>query len=303
MRIEYEDKDILVIYKEAGLPVQTGRTSGKDVVSILKNHLAQEMQLSAAKPGGAGPNEAQLRMRKLPGPRPNGAGPNEAQLRRGKMPVTKPGGTGPNEAQLRRGKVPVTKPGGAGQPGTEPYLGIIHRLDQPVEGLLVFAKTPKSAAVLSSQAAAKEDMEKVYQALVRLDPVSYPQAIEGMKKEVTLVDWIGRDFSSNLSYIGAEGEKGLKRAELVFRTLKIKDSAALLEISLHTGRHHQIRIQMSHAHMPLLGDRKYGAGEVSSYVDIAAGYRGLCLCASRLSFVHPATKKRMEFSVAPSFLG
>ncbi len=225
MRIEYEDNDILVIYKEAGLPVQTGRTSRKDVVSMLKNHLAK-----ASAPGIA-----------------------------------------------------------------EPYLGIVHRLDQPVEGLLVFAKNPKSAAALSAQAAAKDDMEKVYQAMVRLDQTSYPMAIEGMKKEVILTDWIGRDTSSNTSYIGNEGERGVKRAELVFRTLTIKEFAAHLQITLHTGRHHQIRIQMANAHMPLIGDRKYGREDSS-----VTG--SLCLCASHLSFRHPSSKKKMEFDVKPSFL-
>ncbi len=224
MRIKYEDQDILVIYKEAGLPVQTSRTSRKDVVSLLKNHLAREE-------------------------------------------------------------------------GPEPYLGIVHRLDQPVEGLLVFAKTPKSAAALSAQAAAKNDMEKIYQARVLLDQSSYPMAIEGMKKEVMLVDWIGRDTSSNSSFICSVGERGAKRAELVFRTLKIEASTALLQISLHTGRHHQIRVQMANAHMPLAGDRKYGLREEN----LSSGSR-LCLCASRLSFLHPVLKKKMEFEVTPSFL-
>ncbi len=263
MRIEYEDQEILVIYKEAGLPVQTGRISQKDVVSLLKNHLA--------KASGEGLKE-----------------------------------------------------------GAVPYLGIVHRLDQPVEGLLVFAKTPKSAAALSAQAAAKNDMEKVYQALVSLDQTSYPLAIEGRKRDVMLVDWIGRDTSSNTSYICSEGERGAKRAELVFRTLKIKDSTALLQISLHTGRHHQIRVQMANAGMPLIGDRKYGEMESSGNwrsgekegperlksgkmqgsgiwnstdrIEYGMSRRGLCLCASHLSFVHPSLKKKMEFDVAPSFL-
>ncbi len=239
MRIEYEDKDLLVVYKEAGLPVQTGRTSRKDLVSILKNHLAQE-----AREQGDGTDIH------MPGNR-----------------------TAAN--------VPP-----------QPYLGIVHRLDQPVEGLLVFAKTPKSAAALSKMAASKDGMEKVYQALVCLDGASYPMAIEGMKKEVMLVDWLGRDRSSNTAYIAAEDEPEAKRAELVFRTLQIKESRALLEIHLHTGRHHQIRIQMAHAGMPLQGDRKYGQSE-------AAG--PLCLCACRLSFLHPVTKKKMEFCIEPSF--
>ena len=96
MRIEYEDKDIIVVYKEAGLPVQSGRTSARDLVSMLKNHLAQEEQTSR--------KDSEIRDR--------------------------------NRASDRQ---PAGK-------HAEPYLGIVHRLDQPVEGLLVFAKTPKAAA-------------------------------------------------------------------------------------------------------------------------------------------------------------
>lgn len=224
MRIEYEDGQILVIYKEAGLPVQTGRATHKDLVSLLKNHLARQQE-------GAG----------------------------------------------------------------EPYLGIIHRLDQPVEGLLVFAKTPKSAAVLSAQAAAKTEMGKLYQAAVCLEPSSYPLAIGAMKKEAVLTDWLGRDRGTNTAFIASEGERDAKRAELVFRTRWVRDARALLEIRLHTGRHHQIRVQMAHAGMPLLGDRKYGSPVREE------GYP-LCLCASRLSFHHPVTKKEMVFHTEPSWL-
>lgn len=241
MKIEYEDRDIVVIYKEAGLPVQTGRTSHRDIVSILKNHLAQSV------------SEA----------------PDNKE----------PGKTGSRE---------------------EPYLGIIHRLDQPVEGLLVFAKTPKSAASLSAQAASKEEMEKVYQAIVRLNGASYPLAIEGRKREVFLTDWIGRDYSSNAAYIASQEEKGAKRAELVFRTIWIRDGLALLEIRLHTGRHHQIRIQMAHAGMPLLGDRKYGGEQ--EVRETGPSKIPLCLCAVRLSFRHPVSKKRMSFCIEPSWL-
>ena len=283
MRIEYEDQEILVIYKEAGLPVQTARTSQKDVVSLLKKHLAR-----TEKAGTAGTV------------------------------------TGEKTAD-RRGQ------------GAEPYLGIIHRLDQPVEGLLVFAKTPKAAAVLSAQVAAKDGMEKIYQAAVCLDASSYPLAVQGMKREETLVDWLGRDRSSNMAYIASEDEKGAKRAELTFRTLRIQGDHALLEICLHTGRHHQIRIQMAYAGMPLLGDRKYrpvhqaqaqdkGAASVQAQGNTDLRLQGqdntapssqtqnytaegrisqhlpLCLCACRLSLIHPRTKEEMQFAVEPSWL-
>ena len=239
MRIEYEDNEIIVVYKEAGLPVQSGRTSGRDLVSLLKNHLAQKNQ--AAGQEQAGQNK-------------------------------------------------------------EPYLGIVHRLDQPVEGLLVFAKTPKAAADLSRQAAAKSSeqgrgaqqaMEKVYRAAVLLSGDSFPLALEGRKREITLTDWILRDYSGNTAMVVEEGVRDAKKAQLYFRTLEMKDGRAMVEIRLLTGRHHQIRVQMAHAHMPLAGDRKYGGG---------AGEDGrLCLCAARLCFTHPGSGRRMEFTVTPGF--
>ena len=210
MRIEYEDKEIIVIYKEAGLPVQTGRTSGKDVVSLLKNHLAMN--------------------------------------------------TGIHQGPVRKPAQKTELPG-------EPYLGIVHRLDQPVEGLLVFAKTPAAAADLSRQAAAKGDaipgsgMEKIYRAVVMLFPEAYPLALEGRKRDVTLTDWILRDFAGNTALVAEEGARGAKRAVLTFRTLEIKGARALVEIRLYTGRHHQIRVQMAHAGMPIAGDRKYGTDD------------------------------------------
>ena len=239
MRIEYEDNEIIVVYKEAGLPVQSGRTSGRDLVNLLKNHLAQKNQ--AAGQEQAGHNK-------------------------------------------------------------EPYLGIVHRLDQPVEGLLVFAKTPKAAAELSRQAAAKgseqghgaqQAMEKIYRAVVLLSGDSFPLALEGRKREITLTDWILRDYSNNTSLVVEEGARDAKQAKLAFRTLEVKDGRALVEIRLYTGRHHQIRVQMAHAGMPLAGDRKYG--------NASGEDRKLCLCAARLCFRHPKNGRRMEFTAEPSF--
>ena len=258
MRIEYEDKDIIVVYKEAGLPVQSGRTSASDLVSMLKNHLAQEEQMSRKD-------------------------------------------SGIRDRDRSSDRQPAGK-------HAEPYLGIVHRLDQPVEGLLVFAKTPKAAADLSRQAAAKGDatgkaagnkagtstvMEKVYIAAADLSADAFPLALEGRKREVTLTDWILRDYSDNTAHVVEEGAKDAKRAELTFQTLEIKGAKALLEIRLHTGRHHQIRVQMAHAGMPLAGDRKYG--------DRLTEEKKLCLCAARLGLRHPGSGKWMEFRVEPGF--
>ena len=259
MRIEYEDKDIIVVYKEAGLPVQSGRTSARDLVSMLKNHLAQEEQTSR------------------------------------------------KDSEIRdRNRTSDRQPAGK---HAEPYLGIVHRLDQPVEGLLVFAKTPKAAAALSRQAAAKggesagdksakqgsrtQAMEKVYRAVVLITGEAYPLALEGRKREVLLTDWILRDYSNNTAFVAEEGARDAKRAQLTFRTLEIKDGKAMVEIRLHTGRHHQIRVQMAHAGMPLAGDRKYG--------DPGTEEKRLCLCAAKLGFRHPGSGKWMEFRVEPGF--
>ena len=102
-----------------------------------------------------------------------------------------------------------------------------------------------------------------------------------------------RDYSNNTALVTEEGARDAKRAQLAFRTLEIKDGKAMIEIRLHTGRHHQIRVQMAHAGMPLAGDRKYG--------DRQAEEKQLCLCAARLAFRHPGNGKRMEFRVEPGF--
>ena len=170
--ILYEDKDILVCHKPAGLAVQNARVGSMDMESLLKNYIAQKV------------------------------------------------------------------------PGKMPYLGIIHRLDQPVEGVLVFALNPKAAADLSRQMTAGK-IKKTYLAV-------------------------------------AEG------------TVKAQDCGErnLIRIDLDTGRHHQIRVQMAHAGMPLVGDRKYNPGQNSQ--------EPLALCSAKLGFQHPVTKKQLEFQVQPA---
>ena len=136
-------------------------------------------------------------------------------------------------------------------------------------------------------------MEKVYRAAVLLSGDSFPLALEGRKREITLTDWILRDYSNNTSLVVEEGARDAKQAQLAFRTLEVRDGRALVEIRLYTGRHHQIRVQMAHAGMPLVGDRKYG--------NASGEDRRLCLCAARLCFRHPKNGRRMEFTTEPSF--
>ena len=171
--------------------------------------------------------------------------------------------------------------------GGEPYLGIVHRLDQPVEGVMVFAKNQKAAAALSKQVT-DGTMKKHYMALVCGKP---------SEKEGTLVDYIQKDGRSNTSKVVPKGTKDAKRSELNYKVLKENEETALLEIELLTGRHHQIRVQMANAGWPLYGDTKYNPAFAKT-----TGYVQTALCAYKLSFVHPKTRKRMEFSIEPDNL-
>ena len=176
------------------------------------------------------------------------------------------------------------------------YLGLVHRLDQPVSGLLVFAKTPAAAAGLSRQAAREGEadaMEKEYRALVYLqDGAECMQ--EGARLELT--DYLQRDGKQNHSRVVTPDTKGAKRARLEVEMLKKgkEQRHALVSVHLLTGRHHQIRVQLSHAGMPLLGDARYGSAENREYGE-SLGIRSVCLCACRLCFTHPITGERLEF--------
>lgn len=198
----------------------------------------------------------------------------------------------------------------SGSGGRLPYLGLVHRLDQPVSGILVFAKTPKAAAELSRQASGagtgklsgvkkengvEKGMEKEYRALVYVEEgISLPDA--GRERE--LVDWLKKEPGQNLSRVVPTGTSGAKRAELSFRVAETGDGPesrhGCLAIRLYTGRHHQIRVQLAHAGLPLLGDARYGSVRSREY-SARLGIRSICLCACRLSFFHPTTGKRMEF--------
>lgn len=160
------------------------------------------------------------------------------------------------------------------------YLAVINRLDQPVEGLILFAKTPKAAANLTAQLTA-HTLQKEYLAITSPAPAI---------SEQTLSDYLIKDGRQNRSYVADASQKAnVKKAELHYRTLQIRDSQALVKITLKTGRHHQIRVQMANVNAPLLGDTKYGGLENSN----------LCLCSYKLAFLHPTTKAPLEFSVSP----
>lgn len=168
-------------------------------------------------------------------------------------------------------------------PGKIPYLAVVHRLDQPVEGLVVFARTRKAAGILSRQIQ-DGTMEKQYLAVT----AAVPEQPEGI-----LEDYLTRDRSRKGSpaVIVPPGQKDAKKARLAYRVLEKSDGRTLLEIRLYTGRYHQIRVQMAGHGMPLTGDRKYNPQD--------HGSDRLALCAYRLSFCHPETGKPAAFRIWP----
>ncbi len=176
------------------------------------------------------------------------------------------------------------------------YIGVVHRLDQPVEGILVLAKNQKAAGALSRQIS-QGAMYKEYLT------VTVGEMAQDFGK---LVDYLKKDGRTNLSTVVQKGTKDAKEARLQYHVLGRRtgeDGAPLnlVRIHLETGRHHQIRVQMSHAGYPILGDRKYGkkdghkqdAGDKTDYMPLA-------LCSAGLTFAHPVTGKKMEFHEVPS---
>ena len=163
-----------------------------------------------------------------------------------------------------------------------PYLGIVHRLDQPVQGLVVFARNLKSAASLSAQVQDGR-MKKYYQAVT----CGIPE-----KESDRLIHYLKKNGRTNLSEVVSPKTAGAKKAELKYRILKEKEGLALVEIELFTGRHHQIRVQMAANGTPLYGDQKYNPKAQKGEM--------IALCAHRLQFIHPVTGKKMEFTVQPS---
>jgi 23S rRNA pseudouridine1911/1915/1917 synthase len=164
------------------------------------------------------------------------------------------------------------------------YIGVVHRLDQPVEGVMVFAKTPLAAAELSKQIS-QNKMKKYYLAVLCGEP---------HKKEDKLVDYLQKNGKTNTSSVVAREVKGAKKSELIYRVIDTKESLSMAEIELITGRHHQIRVQMSHAKLPLWGDVKYNKEFVNQRTIVPA------LCAYKLEFLHPKTNQKMEFKIEPT---
>ncbi len=220
--IIYEDKDILVVQKPAGLATQTAKVGQMDVVSELKNYI--------------------------------------------------------------KGK------------DHSVYLGVVHRLDQPVEGLLVFAKNKVAAGKLTKQLAGGT-LNKQYYAVICGQPAV---------KEGELVDYLLKENNYAKVVTGQKEQyPDAKKAILQYRIVQeisTPESLALVDIHIDTGRFHQIRAQMANANMPLLGDGKYAEGP-NAELGHKLGVRNVALCAYCLSLKHPVTGKQMSFQIKPKGKG
>ena len=221
--IIFEDKDILVCHKAAGIAVQNARIGAADMESSLKNYLALK------------------------------------------------------------------------NTETVPYLGVVHRLDQPVEGVLVFAKNKKAAAGLTRQITTGNIVKEYLAVTDRMSE----------KRQGRLEDYLIKNGRTNTSEVVTSKTSGAKKAVLDYEVIhQISDERTesgkriLIKIHLETGRHHQIRVQMAHAGMPLLGDSKYGSEEDKEF-SRQIGVKNVALCAFRLQFIHPATGKNMKFERMP----
>lgn len=162
------------------------------------------------------------------------------------------------------------------------YLGVVHRLDRPTSGIVIFAKTSKALPRLNKMFADKET-HKTYWAVVQNAPP---------KNEETLEHWLVRNPKQNRSYAHLKEVRDAKRASLTYRILKKLQRYYLLEIDLHTGRHHQIRSQLSAIGCPIKGDLKYGFNRSNKDASIH-------LHARKLSFVHPVKKEEITIVAPP----
>jgi len=157
------------------------------------------------------------------------------------------------------------------------FAGVIHRLDRPVTGAVVFAKTSKALERMNDLFRQRE-VKKIYWAIVKTKP---PQS------EGELVHYLVRNEKQNKSYTCESEKQGSQKAVLTYKLLSQSDSYFLLEIELKTGRHHQIRCQLSEIGCPVKGDLKYG-------FDRSNKDGGICLHSRKISFIHPVSKEMVS---------
>lgn len=159
------------------------------------------------------------------------------------------------------------------------YLGLVHRLDRPVGGLVALARTSKAADRLSEQVRAKT-LSRQYVAAVH---GSAPQRAE-------LCDWLLKDGQTNTVRAVAAGTPGAKDARLALEKAGEADGLSLIRVKLFTGRSHQIRVQTAHAGFPIWGDARYGAGRPGEQIALWGAHLGL---------VHPTKREEMRFTAMP----
>lgn len=162
------------------------------------------------------------------------------------------------------------------------YLGTVHRLDRPTSGIVIFAKTSKVLPRLNKLFVSK-DIKKTYWAVVKQAPA---------QQEDTLTHWLKKNPKNNKSYAHSKEVKDSKKAILHYKTLKTLDNYTLLEVQLETGRHHQIRTQLSKIGSPIKGDLKYGFDRSNKDASIH-------LHAKHIAFVHPVKKEALSVSAPP----
>lgn len=172
-------------------------------------------------------------------------------------------------------KIRYQKPGNV-------YLGLVHRLDRPVGGVMVFAKTSKAASRLSDMVR-RRVFEKNYLAIVRGRPA---------KAEGRLTDYLVKNRQKNIVYVTQSDHKEAKKAVLDYRVIGTKNDLSLVQIQLHTGRSHQIRVQFANIGCPLYGDQKYGQHVNQPGEQIA-------LWSSEIKFQHPTKKDTRQFTSTP----
>lgn len=161
------------------------------------------------------------------------------------------------------------------------YLGLVHRLDRPTGGVMVFAKSGKAASRLSEQMR-EGGFEKRYMAVLSAVP---------KEESATLTHYMKKNSVNNMVYVCPPTESGARLARLEYKVLSEKGGLALAEVKLHTGRSHQIRVQMNAIGCPVYGDMRYGGEKAKK------GH--LALWAYYLSFHHPVSKEKMVFRVQP----
>ena len=197
-----------------------------------------------------------------------------------------------------------------------PYVGVVHRLDKPVAGVIIYGKTKEATLALSKQIT-ERNCTKKYNAIVCGDITQTANATLNDDGSYTLEDYLLRDAKTNTSMVvdindkKYSANKEVKKSKLRFSVVKTitlnedhnlyKENApfgnilSLVDIELLTGRHHQIRVQFSNAGFPLWGDLKY-----SSFSKDCSQRKGVALCSYSLTITHPTTKKEMTFTVTPS---